>query len=154
MMKVSQKLYNEKLRSPGERITRLAGTLAFMILVLGIGGFLVPRKFNDGVVSWAIFGLIALYFVIDTIYTKVLVSIHFDYELEAVIVTSSTLFTQPQTAQIPFWELRFETGKEGKRFIPYLDIYQGKKKVIRLNRDSIGEHTFDMINEAFSELGL
>ncbi|MBO9729522.1 MAG: hypothetical protein J7623_12870 [Chitinophaga sp.] len=154
MMKVSQKLYNEKLRSPGERLARLAGTLAFMILVLVIAGFLVPRKFNDGAVTWIIFGLIALYFLVDTIYKKVLVSIHFDYELETVIITSNNLFSKPQTVQIPFWELRFKTGKEGKRFIPYLDIYQGKTKVIRLNRDSIGEHTFDMISEELTGLAL
>ncbi|MGO4289820.1 hypothetical protein [Chitinophaga sp. RAB17] len=152
MIKVSQKLYNEKLRSPSERIIRLAGFFALLFLVLGVAGFLGARKFNDDVITWIFFGLLAVYFLVKTVFDKMLVWICFDYQLQVMEITTVTLFSREKTQHIPLTEVRYKSGKEGKRFIPYIDLYNGREKIIHLSRDGIGEHTFDMIAEELTEL--
>lgn len=147
MMRVSQKLYNEKLLSPAERIARLIGFFVLLALGLGVAGFLSPQKFDNGVAAWIFFGLLAVYFLATEVFEKMLVWICFDHELQVIEITTVTLFSKEKTQYISLIDVRYKTGKEGKRFIPYIDIYHGREKIVHLRRDDIGDETFDLIME-------
>jgi hypothetical protein len=152
-MKVSQKLYNEKLRSSSGRLWRLIASLVLIFLGLQLAGLFSPRKFGDGSIAMFFFGLLAVYLFVAETREKMLIWINFDYQAQVVEIATVTLFSREKIQQIPIANVRYKTGKEGRSFMPYIEMFNGEQRVVHLTRDGIGANTFQLIDQELTQLG-
>ena len=154
-MPESRRFFNEKLPTRTEHLfkTLLIGLVIFAIPLFG--PFLKPRVFSGSALDWCFSGIIAVVFVLLTLFEKIFVSIQFDYVQKEVNITSRTILDGEKIQTIPFSNLAYRPVQEGslrKTPIKVLELLKGKHRVIKLEAKTIGDYTFSEIYKTLSTL--
>jgi hypothetical protein len=155
-MNTNRYFYNENLK---ERSTYL---LWLLIGVAGLIGFeflnpvIKPNRYSGSTIEW-IFTFSSI--IILTIYFclhKRFVNITFDPSVEKIILTTTTLLSGTKTNHYDYADISFRNGKDAgnfrKRATPFVEIYNKKQKLIKLERTTIGAYPFDNILREFEQL--
>lgn len=146
---------NENLK---ERSTYL---LWLLIAVSGLIGFqflspvIRPNRYSGSTTEWiftfSIIIILTAYFFLH----KRFVSITFDRSVDKIILTTSTLLNGTKTNNYDSADISYKDGKEAgsfrKRATQFIEIYNKKQKLIKLERTTIGEYPFDNILTEFQQ---
>jgi hypothetical protein len=155
-MNATRHFDNENLK---ERSTYL---LWLLIAVAGLIGFqflspiIRPNRYSGATTEWiftfSIIIILTAYFFLN----KRFVSITFDPSVDKIILTTITLLTGTKTNSYDYSDISYKDGKDSgsfrKRATRFIEIYNKKQKLIKLERTTIGEYPFDNILTEFEQL--
>jgi hypothetical protein len=151
-----QRFDNEKLK---ERVTYL---LWLLLLVVGLisfpilGPVIKPHRYYGSIMSWAFTLLFIIILTVYFIFHKRLVSITFDDSSKTITLTTMTLINGDKTDNYKYSDISFTKGKDPasfrKKSTEFIEIYSRKQKVVKLEKTSIGEYSFDNIVNTFQHI--
>ena len=155
-MNSTRQFDNENLK---ERSTYL---LWLLIAVAGLIGFqflspiIRPNRYSGATIEWiftfSVIIILTAYFFLH----KRFVSITFDSSGNKIILTTTTLIGGAKTNNYDYADISYKDGKDAgsfrKRATQFIEIYNKKHKLIKLERTTIGEYPFDNILNEFEHL--
>ena len=156
LMNTPRHFENKNLK---ERSTYL---LWLLIAVSGLIGFrflrpiIQPNRNSGASVEWiltfSIIILLTVYFLLH----KRFVSITFDRSADKIILTTTTLLSGTKINNYDYIDISYKNGKDAgsfrKRGTRFIEIYNKKQKLIKLERTTIGEYPFDNILTELEQL--
>lgn len=155
-MNSTRQFDNENLK---ERSTYL---LWLLIAVAGLIGFQLlnpiirPNRYSGGTMEWVFTFSIIIVLTIYFFLHKRFVNITFDRSGEKIILTTTTLISGTKTNSYDYADISYKNGKDSgsfrKRATQFVEIYNKKQKLIKLERTTIGEYSFDNILAEFEQL--
>jgi hypothetical protein len=154
-MPASRRFFNEKLPTRSGYLLRLVLTLIFAYAVTQLAPILRPRRFSGVGHEWLFLAILTIAFLLFTVFEEIFVSIQFDYEKKVVGITQKTILSKEKIRVIPFADLSYREMKEGglrKAPTKVLELFNGSQQVIKLERKSIGEYTFNEIVKEITSL--
>ncbi len=155
-MNTTQHFDNENLK---ERSTYL---LWLLIAVAGLIGFqflspvIRPNRYSGAtielILTFSIIIILTAYYSLH----KRFVSITFDPSVHNIILTTITLLRGTKTNNYDYADISYRDGKDAgsfrKRPTQFIEIYNKKQKLIKLERTNVGEYPFDNILTKFEQL--
>ena len=158
-MNSTRQFDNEKIK---KRTTYLFWLL---LLVAGLIGFqllnpiIKPHRYSGSTTEWIITFSIISILTIYFIFYKRFVSITFDPLRKQFTLTTTTLVNGIKISDHNYSDITFKNGKDparfkGKKATEFIEIHIKTKKLIKLERGSIGEYSFDNILKEFQQLNI
>ena len=155
-MNSTRKFENENLKE------RKTSFLWLLLLVAGVIGFqflnpiIKPHRYSGSVTEWVVTGFMVIGFTGYFIFHKHFVSITFDDLNKKVILITMTLINGKKTNSFSYSDITFNNGKTAgnfrKKTTAFIEMYNGKQMVIKLEKTSIGEYSFEKIVDEFQQL--
>ena len=115
-----------------------------------------PNRYSGTTIEWiftfSIIIILTVYFCLH----KRFVNITFDRSEEKIILTTTTLLSGTKINHYDYADISYWNGKDAgnfrKRATPFVEIYNKKQKLIKLERTTIGAYPFDNILAEFEQL--
>ena len=133
-----------------------------LLVVTGLIGFQIlspiirPTRYFGATIEWIITFSIILILASFFLLHKRFVSITFDCSVNKIILTTTTLLNGTKKYNYDFADISYKEGKDLGNFrkisTQFIEIYNKKQKLIKLERTSIGEYPFDNILTEFEKI--
>jgi len=155
-MDTNRHFENENLK---ERSTYLTWLLT---AVLGLIGFqflspiIRPNRYSGATIEWIFTFFIIIILTAYFLFHKRFVSITFDHSIGKISLITTTLFSGTKINICDYADILYKGGKEAgsfrKRTTQFIEIYNKTQKLIKLERTTIGEYTYDNILTELKQL--
>jgi uncharacterized membrane protein len=132
------------------------------IAVAGLVGFqllnpiIKPNRYSGSTTEWIFTSFIILILIVYFLFHKRFVSITFDASHKRITLTTTTLLHGTKINDYDYADISFKDGKDPasfrKRATQFIQLYNKIQKLIKLERTTIGENTFDNILTEFQQL--
>jgi len=155
-MDTTRRFDNERLKEKSTYILRLLLIIGLLICLQFLYPVIKPQRYSGSSIEWIITIFLISIIIGFSLFHIRFVSILFDDQSRKVALTTVTLISGAKTNEYNYSEIAFGTGKDPgslrKKSTLFVNIYNGKTKLIRLERVYIGEETFDNILREFQRL--
>ena len=147
---------NENLKERSTYLLWLLIAVAGLIVFQFLSPIIRPNRYFGPTIEWiftfSVIVILTAYFC----FHKRFVSIAFDTSKKTITLTITTLISGIKTNDYNFTDIIFKGGKDSrslrKRATQFIEIYNKKKKLIKLERTTIGEYPFANILTEFEQL--
>lgn len=133
-------------------LVAVAGLLGFQFL----NPIIKPNRYSGSITEWVFTGSVITILIIYFLFHKRFVSIAFEDSSKKITLTTTTLINGVKINEYLYADISFKTGKHvanfRKRATLYIELYKNTDKLIRLERDNIGEYAFDSIHTELLQL--
>jgi hypothetical protein len=153
-MQESRRFYNEQLPTRTASLFNMLLAVMFFFLMAMLEPYLRRHRYSATGINWIMASALSVAFILISLFEKILISIHFDYENKVVNITLRTILERDKIHEIPFAELAYREGKNVSRAgsTKTLELFNGSSRVIKLKATNIGDYTFSEISKALTTL--
>jgi len=147
---------NENLKERSTYLLWLLIAVAGLIVFQFLSPIIRPNRYFGPTIEWiftfSVIIILTTYFFLH----KRFVSIIFDSSEDKIILTTTTLISGAKSNNYNYADISYKDGKDAgsfrKRATQFIEIYNKKKKLIKLERTTIGEYPFANILTEFEQL--
>jgi hypothetical protein len=136
--------------------------LWLLIAVAGLIGsqFLLPiirpNRFSGSIAEWLLTFTIVLFLILYFLFHKRFVSITFDPMNKKIILRTTTLINGETMKDYNYLDITFKGGKDSaslrKQATDFIEIYNHGNQLIKLEKTSIGDYSFNNILTELEQL--
>jgi hypothetical protein len=130
----------------------VSGLIGFQLLY----PIIKPHRYFGSTKEWILTILIVILVTVYFIFYKRFVSISFDDSTKQIFLTTMTLINGDKTDNYDYSDISINNGKDPasfrKKATEFIEISNKKQKVIKIEKTSIGENSFNKILNEFQQL--